>query len=342
MTRADPQRVPVSPVEVAGGLKYTGVRAYLKLARPTQWSKSVFVIVGPAYGMSQGLEIGWVSVAWAVVAFSLASSGLYVINDWFDRAKDRAHPRKRHRPLASGAVSARAGLIFACALLGAGAGALFMLERWHTGLIVGCLLAVHIGNVLVYSAYFKNKVIVDVLSLSMGFVLRVLAGCASAEIEPSTWLLNATLFLSMFLAFGKRLGERRTLGDDASAARSVQENYSDALLQMAVVVTAVATLLTYAGYVQSREVDYMVQVGGAVTESAVGAGVGGFGFNLLWLTMLPATLALLRAMVQLERGTYDDPTEFAIHDAVARVCGMLFIGLTVLAMAFSSGSSVGG
>ena len=314
-------------------VRHTGWRAYLKLARPTQWSKSIFVLVGPLYGMTQGHTIDWMSVVWAAVAFSLASSGLYVVNDWFDREKDRVHPRKRHRPLASGAVSAKAGLIYAGVLLGLSAVAVGMLApAWHTLAAVGILVGMHVGNVLVYSAYFKNKVIVDVLSLAMGFVLRVLGGCAAAEIEPSTWLLNATLFLSMFLAFGKRLGERRTLGDDASAARTVQGVYSDALLQMAVVVTAVATLLTYAGYVQSRAEDFTVKFG-TVPE---GAAASGFGLNILWLTVLPSTLALLRAMVQLERGTYDDPTELAVHDAVVRVCGVLFVGLTVLAMVFSS------
>lgn len=313
--------------------KYTGVRAYVKLARPTQWSKSVFVAIGPAYGWAQGARFEWWGVVWAAIAFSLASSGLYVINDWFDRERDRVHPRKRHRPLASGSVSARAGLMYAVCLLAVSVLAVLMLQAWHTRIIVGVLVGLHMTNVLTYSAYFKRKVIVDVLSLSMGFVLRVMAGCAAVEIEPSSWLLNATLFLSMFLAFGKRLGERRTLGENASAARSVQLGYSDVLLEMAVVVTAVATLLTYAGYVQSRGADFTVRFGEVVAE-----GLGqGFGFNLLWLTMLPSTLAVLRTMVQLDRGKYDDPTELAMRDAVVRVCAVAFAGLTVIALAFAPG-----
>ncbi len=313
--------------------KYTGVRAFVKLARPTQWSKSVFVVIGPAYGWAQGERFEWWGVLWAAVAFSLASSGLYVVNDWFDREKDRAHPRKRHRPLASGSVSAEAGLVYAVCLLLSSVVAVFMLPTTHTKIIVGVLVGLHMGNVLTYSAYLKRKVIVDVLSLSMGFVLRVMAGCAAVEIEASSWLLNATLFLSMFLAFGKRLGERRTLGEHASAARTVQTGYSDVLLEMAVVVTAVATLLTYAGYVQSRAADFTVRFA-EVADPALGEG---FGFNLLWLTMLPSTLAVLRTMVQLDRGKYDDPTELAMHDAVVRVCAVGFAGLTVLAIAFAPG-----
>jgi len=311
--------------------RYTGVRAFVKLARPTQWSKSMFVVVGPAYGWAQGERFEWWGVVWAAVAFSLASSGLYVINDWFDRERDRVHPRKRHRPLASGTVSARAGLIFAVVLLLMSLVAVALLHTWHTRILVGVLVGMHMGNVLTYSAYFKRKVIVDVLSLSMGFVLRVMAGCAAVEIEASSWLLNATLFLSMFLAFGKRLGERRTLGEHASAARTVQQGYSDVLLEMAVVVTAVATLLTYAGYVQSRAEDYTVRFA-SVADTALGEG---FGFNLLWLTMLPSTLAVLRTMVQLDRGAYDDPTELALRDAVVRVCAVAFAGLTVLTIAFA-------
>lgn len=315
--------------------KYTGVRAFVKLARPTQWSKSIFVLIGPAYGWAQGGRFEWWGVLWAAIAFSLASSGLYVINDWFDRERDRVHPRKRHRPLASGSVSPGAGLIYACVLLAVSIVAVFLLPAWHTRIIVGVLVALHMANVLTYSAYFKRKVIVDVLSLSMGFVLRVMAGCAAVEIEPSSWLLNATLFLSMFLAFGKRLGERRTLGEQASAARRVQQGYSDVLLEMAVVVTAVATLLTYAGYVQSRAEDFTVRFG-QMPDPSVGPG---FGFNLLWLTMLPSTLAVLRIMVQLDRGKYDDPTELAMRDAVVRVCAVAFAGLTFLALVFGSGPS---
>jgi decaprenyl-phosphate phosphoribosyltransferase len=317
------------------------VRGLVRLARPTQWTKSVFVLVGPVYWLADhgtaDLPRFVTDVLLAAFAFALASSGCYVLNDLADVEEDRFHPRKRRRPLASGAVPLSMARWYALALFAA-AGALVVSIPGTAGWLTATVLALYVANVLLYSARLKRVVIADVMSLSMGFVLRVFGGCAAIGVTPTTWLLNATLFLAMFLAFGKRLGERRTLGDDAASARAVQENYSDALLQMAVVVTAVATLLTYAGYVQSREVFYTVRIGAADP----GTGGSGFGLNLLWLTMLPATLALLRAMVQLERGTYDDPTEFAIHDAVARVCGVLFVGLTVLAMVFSTGSSVQG
>jgi uncharacterized membrane protein len=116
---------------------------------------------------------------------------------------------------------------------------------------------------------------------------------------PSTWLLNVTFFLAMFLAFCKRLGERRLMqaqGVDPASVRGVQKAYTEELLRMSVVVTAVATLVTYAMYVQAHEQRYLR------------------GFNLLWLTLIPATYGLLRSIVLVERAEYDDPTEIASHD----------------------------
>lgn len=154
-----------------------------------------------------------------------------------------------------------------------------------------------------------------------------MGGCAAVAITPTTWLLNVTFFLSMFLAFGKRLGERRTLAvagaaDDhahAIAHRPVQERYTDVLLQMAVVVTAVATLMTYAMYVQAVDADHAT-----MTHR--------LGFNALWLTLLPATYGLLRCIVLLESGRYDDPTELAYRDRGFIVASLAFVAITAVVL----------
>jgi len=292
----------------------------IKLARPKQWSKSVFVLIGPLYGFAAGQTIDWRSVAFAIVAFALASSGCYIINDIRDAEADRAHPRKRNRPIASGAVSPKAGVTFAILLFAlAGVAATFGVAPAVA--LPTCLwLAFYVLNVTFYSIGLKRVVVLDVISLASGFVLRVLAGCAAAGVEPSTWLLNSTLFVSMFLAFGKRLGERRTMGADVAAVRSVQSAYTDDLLRMVVVVTGVACLVTYAGYVQAQAERYTSHIFGA------------WGFNLLWMTVLPATYGLLRCIVQVERGIYDDPTELASKDRPFQAAVALFVALTLLAI----------
>ncbi len=293
----DASRVPVS-----GG---PSVLDLVKLLRPKQWAKSVFVLIGPVYGMALDKPGAVVSVIGAVGAFALASSGCYILNDLRDIDADRMHPRKRLRPIAAGRVKAglarwiAVGLIvLALACLGlvfAGTGG----EEGGRGgwLTAGCVLA-YVLNVVLYTNVFKRRPVLDVMSLAAGFVLRVLGGCACVLVEPSSWLLNCTLFVAMFLAFGKRLGERRTMGGGAGAiaVRGVQASYSDETLRMLVVITAVASLLSYSDYVIGQAALYT------------------HGFNLLWLTLVPATYALLRAVLLLERGVYDDPTELATRD----------------------------
>jgi decaprenyl-phosphate phosphoribosyltransferase len=282
------------------------------------------VAVGPAYAIASGdATFTWglaIAVLGAVLAFGFASSSCYIVNDIRDRKADQTHPRKRHRPIAAGLVSPRQGAMAAVALLAAaGAACLLALFGADAGLAhpgrPSMLLAVAVGvyiiNTTLYSMYMKHIVVLDVVSLATGFVLRVLGGCAVAAVVPSTWLLNVVLFLAMFLAFGKRLGERRTMGEDAAAARHVQSAYTDDLLRMSVVVTAVATLITYAGYVQEHAERYV------------------YGFNLLWLTMLPAIYGLLRCIVLLERGEYDDPTELASRDRPFQLAVAIFALITV-------------
>jgi len=323
-----------------------GFGAYVRLMRPSHWSKGVFVLLGPMVHVAEwgGDAVGVIGAALlTAVGFGFASSGCYVINDLLDAEADRSHPRKRLRPIASGEVGRRGAVLFALVLfaLAAASAAGIMLVRGFgfslgsdvdaggsrvgggvSALMVLGLLALQVGNVSAYSFRLKHVAILDVMSLSMGFVLRVIAGCAAGGIVPTTWLLNCTLFLAMFLAFGKRLGERRTLGEAESAvARSVQSQYSNELLRMAVVVTAVASLLAYAGYIESKD-----------------AALAGW-FNLWWLTVIPATYGVFRALLLLEAGEFDDPTELATHDRPTQFAVLLFGLLVGVAMVWGPGGA---
>ena len=311
------------------------VRARIKLARPKQWAKSGFARVGPFYAYPE-LVGGEVTPADIIVpalltaaAFSFASSCCYTVNDLIDREADRLHPRKRRRPIASGAVTPGVAKLYAVALFVLSAICVQLLPAEARGITRLCV-GLYIANVFAYGFYFKRKVIGDVMSLSLGFVLRVLGGCAAVAVAPTTWLLNVTLFLSMFLAFGKRLGERRTLantnpegGSDAQAHRAVQRRYTDTLLQMMVVVTAVGTLMTYAGYLQSVGEQYT------------------WGFNLMWLSIIPATYGMLRCIVLLETGKHDDPTELAFKDRGFMVAALAFTAVIVGLVLFKERLGIG-
>lgn len=304
----------------------------IRLMRLHQWTKGIFVLIGPMFALADGKlqtmprpELG-LAVGTTFLGFCLAASGCYIFNDLADVERDRAHPRKCKRPLASGQVPVGIARIFGIVILIVSLASVFgvpsELRVWVLGLLI-----LYIINVMMYSGGLKHIVIVDVLCLSSGFVIRVLGGCAAVGVTPSTWLLNATLFLSMFLAFGKRLGERRHMGSEeaAMAARDVQQHYTDQTLRMFVVVTGVATLLTYTSYVQSRHNDFIYNFASrqdSLDES--------FGFNLMWVTVAPATLALLRTITLLMRGRYDDPTELALKDNMVRVAGLVFVASTVI------------
>ena len=188
----------------------------IRLARPHQWAKSIFVIIGPAYGVATGKPATWsmaVALAGAVIAFCLAASGCYIVNDIRDREADLIHPRKRTRPIASGAISVAAAARLAAGLFVAAFLATALAWVGHTldarpaaaleatGWLVLTLI-LYIANTSLYSATLKHRVVLDVISLASGFVLRVLAGCAATAIAPSLFLMNVTFFLAMFLAFG--------------------------------------------------------------------------------------------------------------------------------------------
>ncbi len=306
---------------------------FVRLARPKQWVKGGFVLIGPVYGVADlaakvsagGAEgmgaAGWTGIIIAALgayfAFGFAASAGYVLNDLKDRELDRAHPRKCRRPIAAGRVSPVAAGVYAVALIALAVASILAVpagDGWQTPrMLLAVCVALYTLNTAAYTLSFKSHPVLDVVSLSLGFVLRVLGGCAAVAIIPSAWLLSCTFFVSMFLALGKRLGERRTLGANAAAARGVHALYTDDFLRMSVVVTGVATLLSYSDYVIAQSKTYT------------------FGFNLLWLTLLPATYGLLRCIVLIERGVHDDPTELATKDrpfqAACAVFGLLTVAL---------------
>jgi 4-hydroxybenzoate polyprenyltransferase len=291
---------------------------FVRLARPKQWIKGGFVLIGPVYGVADLATRVAAGGTWGAVilkamcaflAFGFVASAGYVLNDLKDREADKAHPRKCRRPIAAGRVGLGAARVYAGALVVLALAAV-LASGSESQVLLGVCVALYACNTAAYTLWFKSQPVLDVVSLAMGFVLRVLGGCAAVGISPSAWLLSCTFFVSMFLAFGKRLGERRVLGVEAAAARGVQALYTDEFLRMSVVVTGVATLLSYSDYVVAQSPTYT------------------FGFNWLWLTLLPATYGLLRCIVQIERGIYDDPTELATRDRPFQAACVVFGALT--------------
>jgi 4-hydroxybenzoate polyprenyltransferase len=206
------------------------------------WIKNGFVLAPGLFTFHELTVQAALASLRAAAAFCLASSCVYVLNDLADRDRDRHHPRKRHRPIASGAVSPRSALAL---LLGcAAASAAFCVTLpWEVGALVGGYVLLNIA----YSWSLKRIVLVDVMAIACGFMLRVLAGGASAGIAISPWMLHTTFFLSMFLGFAKRMSETMTVAGDGR--RHALRLYSRGFLTLMVGIFVSLTIMTYSLYV---------------------------------------------------------------------------------------------
>jgi 4-hydroxybenzoate polyprenyltransferase len=232
-------RIPgLSPAEAAPGRALPAVR----LLRLHHWVKNVFVLLPVPFALAAGARLDAAVFAAGLAGFCLLSSAAYAMNDVRDAEADRRSPRKRERPVASGAVtvaaawSVAAGALAAAALLAASTG----LPR------VVSLFSVYLGLNAAYSFGAKHVPLLDVFLLASGFVIRVLLGCALVQAPPSRWLLLCSSALALFLAFAKRRGDLvEGVGSDHRPALA---GYSQAYLDAAMGICAGITLLAYALY----------------------------------------------------------------------------------------------
>ena len=242
-------------------------RGLIRTMRPHQWVKNLFVLAPVVYyELPRVHQTGTVNLPRVFGAlsgfacFCALASAVYILNDLVDVEADRAHPVKRHRPIASGAVSVGAARIAMVALIVAAfAGGLFVGTAF-TATLGGYLL-----NNIAYSNGLKRVPYVDVLSIAMGFELRVLAGSFAAEVPPSQYLLIVTFLLAGFLGLGKRMHELMQQQAGASkASRSVLQRYNPRAVHALLMITGAATVVTYVVYAlddttrQTFGTDYMV------------------------------------------------------------------------------------
>ncbi|TGE39171.1 decaprenyl-phosphate phosphoribosyltransferase [Desulfosporosinus fructosivorans] len=230
------------------------LRALWHLARPAQWTKNLFVFVGIIFS-NQWNDSGLIlRTIVAVMAFSLVSSSVYIMNDLIDLVRDRLHPIKRYRPLAAGLISLYSArlLLFTCLTLG------LLLGSIVSPITVG-LLAVYFIQNIVYSKVLKHVVILDAFSISFGFMLRIFVGTWGLGIEPSRWLLLSGLMVTLFLGFGKRLAESNKLSAQSFAHRPVLGNYSLGLLTQLIDITAGGVIISYSLYTLDASTDALHQ-----------------------------------------------------------------------------------
>lgn len=215
----------------------------IRALRPVQWVKNVFVLAPIVF--AEQLMDGEIlhRAALALAAFCLAASTIYLFNDLRDRHDDRKHPLKKNRPIASGALPVPVA-IGACVVLGAGAFVLAALFGEKFIALLGAYIAINV----MYSGFLKRVVILDVMAVSSGYVIRVMAGATAIGVAVSNWLLLCTTFLALFLIFSKRRHELVLLADKAASHRAVLGHYSEAFLDQMINVVTASTVVAYALY----------------------------------------------------------------------------------------------
>ena len=227
------------------------MRNLIRLIRPQQWLKNLFVFTGILFGHSWTITTLVISATMAALSFCLVASAVYVINDILDRESDRAHPAKRNRPIASGAIAVSTALLIAIILAAAG---LFL--GYQVSAAVTWLLTLYFALNLGYSLGLKHVVILDVFIIASGFMLRILAGTIGIGIPPSQWLMLCGLTLTLFLGFAKRRAEMLASAESdlgTTMQRRVLADYTPILLDKMIMVTAACVIMSYGLYTMSPE-----------------------------------------------------------------------------------------
>ena len=221
------------------GLK--SLRAVTTSMRPKHWIKNILLFGGLVFTDSIFDLSAIVASLRAFFLFCFAASTVYLLNDIRDVDKDRLHPQKRHRPFAAGQVSANT-MILSTALLAN----LVLFESFRVSKSFGMLVTLYFAINVLYTIFLKTLPVIDVMSISSGFVIRVVAGVIAVGLAPSPWVVLCTMTLALFVGFGKRRHELHELSGRAVDHRRSLSEYSPEFLDMIMGVSAASAIVTYA------------------------------------------------------------------------------------------------
>lgn len=267
----------------------------LKIIRPQQWVKNVFVLVPLFFGGSL-LDATDITVSVITfLAFSFVASSIYCLNDIIDVDDDRRHPKKCRRPIASGKVSVPQGyaIMAMMAVLSFCCVATLSQNSLNVGIVIATYLLLNIA----YCLWLKRHAIVDVCVIAFGFVMRLLAGGLATNIPLSNWIVLMTFLLTLFLSFAKRRDDVVMMNETGHAPRKNTIRYNLQFINQAITITATMTLVCYIMYTVSPEVEKRI------------------GTHYLYLTSVFVLLGILRYLqLTLVDNKSGDPTKTMLHD----------------------------
>lgn len=288
----------------------------LKLIRPHQWLKNVFVMIPMFFG---GSLLDPSDIRASVVtffAFSFIASSVYCFNDIIDVEADRRHPVKCKRPIASDAISVRSAWALMALMFLLSVGTVCLLDTYTHVINVGLVILIYYILNILYCSKLKQYAIVDVCIIAFGFVLRVLAGGFATDIALSKWLVLMTFLLTLFLSFAKRRDDVLRMNETGEPPRKNTIRYNLTFINQAITITASVTLVCYIMYTVSPEV------------------VNRFHSDLLYLTSVFVLLGLLRYIqITVVDKRSGDPTKMMLRDRFTQ-CVVLLWALTFLVLIY--------
>lgn len=219
------------------------IKSLIALMRPKQWTKNLFVFGAVLFSgnfVSKDLFLANILV---FIMFCLASSSIYVLNDIIDVEKDKLHPVKKFRPIASGKVSKLQGIILDIVLF-----LIILIFTYRFNFEVLIVIIVYIVMNIFYSFILKNIVIIDVMVITAGFVLRIESGSIATNVELSPWIILCTILLSLFLGLNKRKSEIIALKSDSVKTRKILKEYSVELIDKMLTIVTPSILMAYCLY----------------------------------------------------------------------------------------------
>jgi 4-hydroxybenzoate polyprenyltransferase len=284
--------------------------AAFKALRVRQWTKNAVLLVPLLFAKAFVREGLLLKSLVAVISFSLLASGVYLVNDWVDREKDRLHPEKRHRPIAAGLIGPPVIIGLVILLWSASAALGFWLGQQFVG-----VCAAYLVMQVLYTTALKKAVILDVMIIALGFIFRVVAGAVAINVMVSNWLFLCTLLGAVFLGFAKRRHELSSLEGSASAHRANLEDYSLPMLDQMMSISAAATILAYGLYTVSQETVLHV------------------GSDKLKFTVPCVVYAVFRYLFLVhKRGAGGSPEKVLLSDSPLMIDIVIFLGIAVWAL----------
>ncbi|MCE7004870.1 decaprenyl-phosphate phosphoribosyltransferase [Kibdelosporangium philippinense] len=293
-------QVPKASTNVVAGL--------IRTARPRQWIKNILVLAAPFTASRLTDTAVLADAGIAFVAFCLAASAVYFVNDTLDVEADRAHPTKRNRPIAAGIVPTQLAWVIAVVLF-LGALGISFVASWELAVVIGVYEIVQ----LAYCFGLKHQTVIDLCIVASGFLMRAIAGGAAAGIPLSPWFLLVTAFGSLFMVSGKRYAEITLFEKTGAKIRASLAKYSSSYLRFVWATSAAVVIMTYGLWAFEIRQDH---------------------HNSVWssVSMIPFVIAVLRYAVDVDGGTAGAPEDIALKDRVLQILGITWVASLALAV----------